>query len=232
MLNFRFRPLRRQDPWVIFSVMALCILIFVLDTVSSWINTRIYGFDAYGWLSVFGMKDNDFIAAGQWWRFLSANFLHGGLQHIAFNMFSLYIWGRFVEGIYGHGKTVLVVLGSALMTTALSFALSPSNSLGASGIAFGLMGALLAFGVYNPSAFERFFGGGMTTMVVINLLYGFFVSSVDSFGHLGGLVGGFLAGLIAGGMIRRKTVRETLPALAGYLVVLAGAVIIGLWRWN
>ena len=230
--NLFRRPfrLRRQDPWVIYSVMALCILVYILDTVSGWINTRIYGFNAYGWLSIFGMKDNDFILAGQWWRFLSANFLHGGLQHILFNMFSLYMWGRFVEGIYGHAKTAVIVLASSLMTTAISFAFSPNNSLGASGIAFGLMGALLAFGKHNPAAFERFFGGGMTAMVVINLLYGFFASSIDGFGHLGGLVGGFLGAMGAAGMIRHRAARETLPAAVVYTMVLVITVTIGFYR--
>ena len=226
------RRLNRNSPWVIYSVMALCILVYVLDTVSGWINSQIYGFNAYGWLSILGMKDNEFILAGQGWRFLTANFLHGGIQHILFNMFSLYMWGRFVEGIYGHGKTALIVLASALMTTAVSFAFSPNNSLGASGIAFGLMGALLAFGRHNRAAFERFFGGGMTAMVVVNLMYGFFASSIDGFGHLGGLIGGFLGAMAAAGMIRKRTTKETLPATAVFGLALAAAVAIGWFRWQ
>jgi len=224
--------LNRNSPWVVYSVMALCILVYLLDTVSGWINSYIYGFNAYGWLSILGMKDNEFILAGQWWRFLTANFLHGGIQHILFNMFSLYMWGRFVENIYGHAKTLLIVLASALMTTAVSFAFSPNNSLGASGIAFGLMGALLAFGRHNPAAFERFFGGGMTAMVVINLLYGFFASSVDGFGHLGGLVGGFLGAMAAAGIIRNRAAKETLPAAAVFVLALVIAGLVGWNRWQ
>lgn len=208
-----------------YGLVAICVVVFVLDSISSWYNTQLYGQSAYGWLSILGMKDNTSIIDGQWWRLITANFLHGGFQHILFNMISLYIWGRFVEMIYGHGRTVLIVLGAALGTTCLSFAFSPARSLGASGIVFGMMGALLAFSKFNRPMYQRFFGGGMTLMVVLNLFYGFFAASVDNFGHLGGLAGGYLAAQAVGILAHRRWTKWNYLALAAYLVL----IILALW---
>jgi rhomboid protease GluP len=219
--------LRRSDPWVTYAMIALCVVVFIWDTISSHINTVTYGFSAYGWPSALGMKDNAAIINGEWWRLITANFLHGGLQHIVFNMLSIYIWGRFVEMIYGHGRTALIILGSALGTTSLSFAFSAANSLGASGVAFGLMGALLAFGKYNRPLYQRFFGGGMTIMVVMNLLYGFFASSIDQFGHLGGLIGGYLVARTVGLLAYRRFTWTNLLCLVGYAAVIFTSLWIG-----
>ena len=220
-----FPRLRRSDPWVSYAMIAICVVVFVWDTLSSRANTATYGFSAYGWPSVLGMKDNAAIMEGEWWRLITANFLHGGLQHILFNMFSIYIWGRFVEMIYGHGRMVLIIFGAALCTTCLSFAFSPARSLGASGVAFGLMGALMAFGKHNRPMYQRFFGGGMTVMVVVNLLYGFFASSIDNFGHLGGLIGGYLVARVVGLMANRRFTWTNLLCLLAYIAV----IFTGLW---
>jgi len=218
--------------WVIYLTMGFSMALFLVDQVSAFINTQTYGFEAYGWLSALGMKNNTAVVQGQYWRLLSANFLHGGLLHLVFNMFSLYVWGRFVEMIYGHGRTFGIVLGSALGTTALSFACTSANSLGASGIAFGLMGALLAFSKFNRPLYNQFFGGGMTAMVVVNLLYGFFASSVDAFGHLGGLAAGYLMARMLGMLSYKKWDKYSTLALVGYLILVVGSIALGFYRWS
>ena len=222
---------RRNDPWVVYGMIALCVAVFIWDYLSGVVNTHTYGFSAYGWPSALGMKDNEAIIEGQWWRLLTANFLHGGFEHILFNMFSLYVWGRFVEMIYGHGRTAVIMLGAALATTCLSFACSGARSLGASGVVFGLMGALLAFGKYNRPLYERFFGGGMTVMVVLNLLYGFFASSVDNIGHLGGLIGGYLVARSVGLLAHRQFSWGNAAALAVYLAGICLSLWTGFHRW-
>ena len=219
-------------PAAVIGCIVLCVLVFVVDYLSSRINSGTFGFSAYGWPSVLGMKDSYAIADGQWYRLLTANFLHADFTHILFNMFSMYMWGRYVELLYGHGRTVMILLMAGLATTCVSFALSSGRSLGASGMVFGLMGALLAFGKYNRPMYRRFFGGGMTVMVILNLAYGFFTSNVDNFGHVGGLLGGYLAARCLGILMEPRFTWKSALACAGYAALIIVTLAIGRARWG
>ena len=79
--------------------------------------------------------------------------------------------------------------------------------------------------------YDRFFGGGMTVMVVLNLLYGFFAASVDNFGHLGGLIGGYLAARSVGLLAHRQLSWGNAAALIAYLVGICLSLWIGFHRW-
>ena len=83
---------------------------------------------------------------------------------------------------------------SGLVGSLLSYLLSPNNAAGASGAIFGLMGSLLYFRKEKRNLFQRVFGPGLLMIIGINLLYGFIQPGIDNWGHIGGLVGGFLMG--------------------------------------
>src|SRR6266849_6572430 len=83
--------------------------------------------------------------SGQWWRLLTCVFIHGGLLHIAFNMWCLWDLGRLAESVYGHWTFAVVYLVTGLASSLTSVAWHPAGlSVGASGAIFGIAGALIA----------------------------------------------------------------------------------------
>ena len=149
----------------------------------------------------FGVKDNDLIRAGQWWRLITPIFLHGNLEHIAVNSLSLYWLGSELEGLYGRRRYLLVYLISGIAGNYVSFLLKPAPSLGASGAIFGLVGAAICFPIrfrsLLPEKLRTYILTRMGLVAAINLGIGFAMPNVvDNWAHLGGLVGGVFAALL------------------------------------
>ena len=93
------------------------------------------------------------------------------------------------------GSCIIYVVAGIFRTLA-SLLFSPSISAGASGAIFGCFGALLYFGTIYPSLFKRTMGGNVLIVIAINLIFGFSVPGIDNAGHIGGLIGGYLAAAI------------------------------------
>ncbi|MBS4194684.1 rhomboid family intramembrane serine protease [Lederbergia citri] len=141
----------------------------------------------------YGAKFNPLILNGEWWRFFTPIFIHIGIFHLAMNTFALYYLGTTVEKMFGHIRFFWIYLFSGFMGTLASFVFSPSLSAGASGAIFGCFGALLYLGFAYPQVFFRTMGMNVIGVIVFNLIFGFTVTGIDNAGHIGGLVGGFLA---------------------------------------
>ena len=140
-----------------------------------------------------GMVTND----GQYWRIVTGAFLHGSALHIAVNMYSLYVLGRFVEAIAGSKTTAIVyaisLLGSGL---AVAYFSSPFDvTVGASGAIFGLFGALFAIGFKFGRPGMRLVQANLG-ILLLNLFFTFAVPGISRWGHVGGLVVGFVATLL------------------------------------
>jgi membrane associated rhomboid family serine protease len=139
------------------------------------------------------------VAEGQWWRLLSAMFLHapGFIFHILFNMYVLYIYGPLVEQAFGTARFVALYVISGFVASAASFALGPQNvyGVGASGAIFGVVGILLVY-TYNrrTSAFIGQYLRNLLIFIGINLAFGFFATGIDNRAHIGGLIAGVLLG--------------------------------------
>lgn len=134
------------------------------------------------------------IAAGDYWRIITAGFLHAGLFHIAMNMLLLWFLGSLLEPAIG-GLRFAVIYFTSLIAGSLGAMLLEPNAaaVGASGAVFGLMGAaLVAFYSRGLNPFESGIGG----LLVLNLVITFAVPGISKGGHLGGVVGGLLAGAI------------------------------------
>ena len=141
----------------------------------------------------FGAKFNPLILEGEWWRFFTPIFLHIGILHLLMNTLALYYLGSAVERIFGKTRFLFIYLLAGFSGSLASFIFSPSISAGASGAIFGCFGALLYFGVIYPRLFFRTIGFNILIVLGINLLFGFSMPGIDNAGHIGGLVGGFLA---------------------------------------
>lgn len=176
-------------PFFTYAFLGLQIFIFLL--------MEMFGSSRNPYLLIlFGAKYNPLILEGEWWRLITPMFLHIGLIHLVMNSFALYYLGTAVERIYGRYRFLFIYLFAGFAGTLASFLFSPDSiSAGASGGIFGLFGALLFFGIVHPRPFFRTMGANVITLVGINLLIGF-LPGIDFAGHLGGLVGGFLAASI------------------------------------
>lgn len=140
-----------------------------------------------------GWKDTSQIAAGEYWRLVTPLFLHGGLVHLFFNGYALYIIGPQVERLFGYLRFAAIYLLSGIAGVIASMAFNPNvPSVGASGAIFGLLGALMVYLYRNRSLL----GGvgrrrlsAVLQVAVLNLLIGL-APNIDNWGHVGGLVGG------------------------------------------
>jgi len=157
-------------------------------------------------LSDFGAKSNILIEQGQVWRLLTYAFLHSGLIHIACNMYSLYIIGPQIQQIFGTSKYLVIYTISCITSSLLSYLMSPySISVGASGGIFGLMGALLAFAIIDRHKIQKKYLSSLIQIIVINLVIGLSIKNIDNFGHIGGLLGGFMIGYISYRILKKET---------------------------
>jgi rhomboid protease GluP len=138
---------------------------------------------------------------GQYWRLITAMFLHGGMLHLLFNAFALYQLGRLVERMFGTPRFLLLYLLAGIAGGLASVWWNPGvNSVGASGAIFGLMGGMLAFirspnsGV--PMAVVKSLRGSAMGFLLFNVVAGLIYPYTDNAAHFGGLIGGYLAGFL------------------------------------
>ena len=182
-----------KDNIVTYSLIIINILIFIITII---VSKNIYDIDVYT-LVIMGAKVNELINHGQVWRLITCTFLHGGLAHIAFNMYALKIIGSEVEFAYGKIKYILIYLFSALGGSIFSYIFSPNSiSVGASGAIFGLFGAMLVFGVKNRHRIGKNYVINLFKVVIINIFIGVTISNIDNAGHIGGLVAGGIIALL------------------------------------
>lgn len=182
----------RAKPIITYGMIGLNLLMFAVSVI---LSGSIMDIDT-GVLVVLGAKYNPAIGAGQWFRLVTCMFLHGGLIHIATNMFSLYSIGPLVEQLYGKVKYIIMYLATGITASLFSFFFSPHVSIGASGAIFGLLGIVLVFAIKQRKTIGKGFVRNVASVVVINLLIGFSLPGIDNFGHLGGLVSGIGFGLV------------------------------------
>jgi rhomboid protease GluP len=146
----------------------------------------------------FGAKYRPLILAGQWWRLVTAGFLHGGLLHILMNSWVLFDLGAQVEENYGTSRYLVLYFISTITGFLASFYWSPALSIGASAGIFGLIGAMIALGVRDRSSFGAAVRRHYIQWAIYGLLMSLLFPAVDNAAHVGGIAGGFAVGYLAG----------------------------------
>ncbi|GLU49878.1 rhomboid family intramembrane serine protease [Nocardiopsis ansamitocini] len=140
----------------------------------------------------FSMWGAGIVLGDQWYRLITAAFLHGGITHLLFNGFALYVLGPQLENWLGHVRYLALWLVSAIGGSVLSYLVDPAQaSVGASGAIFGLFGAIFVIG-RRLKLDTRFIVG----LLAVNLLITFVVPGISWTAHIGGLVTGALLGLV------------------------------------
>jgi rhomboid protease GluP len=151
-------------------------------------------------LILYGANFAPAVAAGQWWRLITAGFLHLGLLHIAMNSWALFDIGGHLEELFGAGRMAAIYVISTFTGFFASFYVSGSFSAGASAGIFGLIGAMIAFGVqFRRSSIAQSVKSLYVRYAVYGLALGFLgLFPMDNWAHLGGLAGGFGVAMLSG----------------------------------
>ncbi|MGB7537816.1 MAG: rhomboid family intramembrane serine protease [Anaerolineales bacterium] len=140
----------------------------------------------------YGLKINQNILAGEYWRLITPIFFHASPLHIFFNMYALYNVGRQIEPPLGYARFLMIYFFSGIAGGFASFLFTPSYSLGASGAIFGLIGALAVF-LYRHRRLLGSIGRSMLYNVIFIIVMNLVISfspGIDLWGHIGGLTAG------------------------------------------
>lgn len=183
-----------KKPAVTITLVIINIMVFVImELIGDTENT------------VFMMKTGavwpPFILDGQYWRLITSNFMHFGFEHIMNNMLVLACAGPILEKALGHIRYLILYLfagigGSVLSFLQMLYSGTYAVAAGASGAIFGIIGALLWIVIRHKGRYETLTGKGLLFMIVISLYYGISSGEVDNWGHIGGVVMGFLLSVI------------------------------------
>ena len=184
-----------------------------------------------GWAPYVGMDPVVGVSAGEWWRLVTGGFLHGGLLHLVFNMFLLWMLGQQLEHLHRPVRYVGLYLGSLAAGSLGVMLMDPmALTVGASGAVFGLMAATVVHQLHrgvNP------WHTGLGGLVVVNLFFTFGRPGISIGGHLGGLVGGAALAWLLDACDRRRFPRLAgTSVLYGLLVVFLAAGVWAAGHWT
>jgi membrane associated rhomboid family serine protease len=167
------------------------------------------------------------IAAGDYWRLVTAGFLHAGPFHLLTNMLALWILGSMVEPALGKWRFGLVYFVALLCGSFGALLLSPDNlTVGASGAVFGLMGAAA---IVARNRGLNLMESGLGIWIGLNLLITFTIPNISIGGHIGGLVGGAAAAYLLLELRERVRLPEIVPSLVCVAIgvaAVAGSIVI------
>ena len=165
------------------------------------------------------------VDVGEYYRLVTASFLHDGIFHVAFNMYILWILGQMVEAGFGKARFLSLYVVSMLGGSFGVLLVSPyAPTVGASGAVFGLMGATVLM--------QRAIGGSiwrspLAPLLMINIVFTLLIPRVSIGGHLGGLVAGVIMGAAMLAFERRKAPVWATLVLGGLLsaVLVFGSIV-------
>jgi rhomboid protease GluP len=147
----------------------------------------------------FGAKYAPYIfGRGEWWRLITAAFLHGGILHILMNSWVLFDLGPQVNEAFGTPRFLSIYLVSSVTGFLASLYFSAAVSIGASAGLCGLIGAMIALGTRDRSAWGSALRRQYIHWMIYLLIFGLVIQGVDNAAHLGGLAGGFVVAYLAG----------------------------------
>ena len=212
-----------DDPVLTYVLIGICVIVYIGDVAGGGSATGVGG----SRLFEEGALSGPAVADGDYWRLVTAGFLHAGFFHLLFNMFSLWILGTLLEPAIGRLRFALIFFVSILAGSFGALVVDPNSlTVGASGGIFGLMGAAVVVmrnrGI-NPME------SGLGVWIGLNLLITFTVSGISIGGHIGGLIGGTLAALV---LFEAPSVLRVPPAVANVLcgglgaLAVVGAVVV------
>lgn len=174
----------------------------------------------------FGAKYLPAIAMGQWWRLLTAGFLHGGVLHILMNSWVLFDLGTQVEETFGTARFLIVYFISTITGFWASLYFSPHTlSIGASAAIFGLIGAMIAMGIRDRSSHGSAIRAVYMRWAIYGLAMGL-LPGIDNWAHMGGLAGGFITAFITGTPGYSRMVERLWKVGAAFALIITAAAFL------
>ncbi len=193
------------------------------------LNFSPFGFLAPGQTSLFLLGATGTIPIdeyGRWWSLINANYLHGGILHIVFNLLALRQVAPLVSQEYGNSRMFIIYTFGGVGGFVLSYLAGVPLTIGASAAICALIGALLYFGKSRGGTYGtmvyREVGGWVMTL----FLFGFIVPGINNWGHGGGIISGMLLGLLLGYHEKRREAKWH-----HLLAILCVVVTLGCLAW-
>jgi membrane associated rhomboid family serine protease len=207
-------------PRVTYALIVINVIAFLTEQG----QFSVFGTGIHGTVIEEGVLYRAGIAEGhQYWRLVSAGFLHENFIHIGFNMYLLYLLGMMLEPAIGSVRFAAVYFTALLAGSFGALLATASPSLGASGAVFGLMGAMVVeLRARRLSVMESGIGG----LIIINLIFSFSLANISIGAHIGGLIGGALAGLALRTAGERYRVLGLIACLALSALSVFGAIAV------
>lgn len=174
-------------PLLVVFLVIINLILFIFETHSGDKSLYIYKF---------GVNNSLVFSDGQLYRLFTYMFLHGSIEHVLVNCLSLYIFGSKIEKYCGRVKTLTIYLVSGIAGGLLSAYFNTGFSVGASGAIFGLLGALFAISKKTGKQIDGLSYMAIAVLVVVSIGMGLLEPQIDNFGHIGGLIGGFIMGIL------------------------------------
>jgi membrane associated rhomboid family serine protease len=214
------RPSLSRDSTLVTKALIAFNVVFYLITVAQGVGVNQPGGRLFGEFALYG----PLVADGDWWRLITAAFLH-----IAFNMLALWWVGGPLEQAIGPWRFLAIYGVSGLAGSAGALLASPQAvTVGASGAIFGLFGAMVVIQWQSTGSLA----GPAMTLILVNLAITFAVPNISWGGHVGGLVGGVLATLALThfGTRHAAYARITPVAVVTLIAIGVGSVLVAYWR--
>lgn len=181
----------KKLPFITLGVIFINVLVYLVMELAGDTKDALF-IATYG-----GMYPTFLIYNGQWWRLFSAGFIHFGAAHLVNNMVILYCMGLRLEHTVGHLRMFVIYMisllgGSLLSCAGMIYTGDYAVSAGASGAIFGVIGGFLWALLLHRGHLEGISAKGMLFMILLMIYYGITSNGIDNWGHIGGLITGFL----------------------------------------
>lgn len=190
----------------------MTLLLVTLNTIVLLINLIfIHLFNTYELTNLLAVSHYE-VSSGEYYRLFTSTFLHAGVSHFLFNVFALYILGKFVEGIYTPWHMLVTYLAAGSISSLFSLVfLTEGISLGASGAVYGLLGLIIIHLLITRQIKAKLILQIIAVFAVVSAL-SMFVANINHYAHIGGLIVGVLLGIIFN--FKRIKIKYTIIAAA------------------
>jgi len=221
-----FERRMRRFPLLTVAILAVLLLILIFEI-------RVGALESREAIVAMGALARERVAAGDYWRLLTAPWLHGSVDHLLGNGIALYILGMVCESAFGRAQLLVLYVLSGLAGSLLSVVMSPGPSVGASGAIFGLQGAaIVLFRMHRDRLLVRDRRVGLVLIIwaLYTIVGGFMEPLIDNGAHIGGALGGALIARYLHPVVLSPLPPERSAAIRRWLlfvIALLGAALIG-----
>ena len=220
------RRMRRFPPLTV-AILAVLLLILIFEI-------RVGALESREAIVAMGALARERVAAGDYWRLLTAPWLHGSVDHLLGNGIALYILGMVCESAFGRAQLLVLYVLSGLAGSLLSMVMSPGPSVGASGAIFGLQGAaIVLFRMHRDRLLVRDRRVGLVLIIwaLYTIVGGFLEPLIDNGAHIGGALGGALIARYLHPVVLSPLPPERSAAIRRWLVFVIALLATAIIGW-